>query len=409
MSRVEGMAAIASKRLAAQAELQQLIAGTGSLLAAGTSLGEQAIAVCYTRSGDRTTHTQEFYPEGFYTLEQVAKMLQIHQTFGGKCMYEMFCDAAGGIVDVIAPGEIVEGLDHIGPTYAVSGDDTYLYLGGNGFLTVIRKSDWSIVPGTPILNVTAVSVVNDDNYVYLAYQGGNGYSIVRKSDWSLVSDTTPLPGYSPYGLDIHVDADYVYIAHYDGLGYTILRKSDWSLVTDLPNIPSYGPSSGSGIHADADYVYITHPYGNGYSILRKSDWSLVPDTTPLIKGWHGDAHGRDIHADADYVYIAHYGGLGYTILRKSDWSLVETTVKMPGSSAISITADSNYVYITSGAVGSPDDLVVLRKSDWSQVEGIPPAPSMPQDVGGEIHLDANYLYIPQVDRPGLIITPRPTN
>ena len=89
----------------------------------------------------------------------------------------------------------------------------------DAMLTIVRKSDWSIVMEITTIHPNAIWSHGD--HVYMTGYGHDEYLVLRKSDWSLVENIPRIEGYVG-GYDIYVDDEYVYVAHVGAGAYSVI-------------------------------------------------------------------------------------------------------------------------------------------------------------------------------------------
>ena len=246
-------------------------------------------------------------------------------------------------------------------------DNDYVYIAHNNgkYLTVLNKSDLSVVPNTPQIHERANAVFADDMYVYVGHHWGGSLTVITKgntdgSGWSVVPDTPQLPR-NGHAFGVYADDKFVYAVHNRSGHFRVITKGEpngtgWSFVS-VPSLSGHG----RGVYVDDDYVYTTHEGGNRFTVITKGQedgtgWSAVSGT-PLIPG-----ASMNIYVDNRFVYFAHSGGNGLTIVDKTDWSVVPDTPSLPGTGySVFVTSQTLYVghdeapYLTAVSLPPPPE------------------------------------------------------
>lgn len=306
---------------------------------------------------------------------------EVRMTADNSLVWSSYNDESNLLTIQVPPGELEEDTEytfrarHIGET-----------LGPGEFASVTAtteeefKFSLTVITGTPTLARTGRAVTFDEDYVYVAHNvvsSGNRLTVIDKSDWSVVSGVSV----NRVGLDIAVDDNYIYLVHFFGDGFKVLDKSDYSVVTDAPALPDHG----YGVSLSDGRVYLAHPVGDGLTVLNISDWSAVSGT-PTLPG-----SGRAIAVDDNYVYVGHSNPPFLTIYNKSTWAVVSGTPTM-GSIVEAVAFDEDNIYV--GERNSPY-FSVFKKADWSSVSGTP----NPGGWVNKIAVDQDYVYLAYEDDP----------
>jgi hypothetical protein len=256
---------------------------------------------------------------------------------------------------------------------------------------------WTNVPEVTIQHVEEVGIVrdvdHDENYIYIAHSASPYLTVLNRSDFSVVlgTPTLPNPGYSVYS-----DGNYLYAGNiavwsggvWSGEPYfTVYDKTTWLAVPDTPVMPTYGEDSGAvaAISADENYIYIGHGFLNGLYVVDKTDWSLVSGT-PNIGGVRPTCTA--VPNDASRVYVGHSTGI--TIVNKSDWSVAGSVTNI--GSVRGAVIDDDYIYAVTDEY---PHFYKIDKNDFSVVTTNLALSS----TGNAIEVDFDNIYIGTFDDP----------
>jgi hypothetical protein len=245
---------------------------------------------------------------------------------------------------------------------ALTSDDTYVYAGGDGSGTKVRKylkSDMSFVAQSPSYGGGIEALTSDDTYVYA---GGYTTKKVRKylkSDMSFVAES---PSYGSYIYALTSDDTYIYAG---GGGTEKVRKYLKSNMSFVAESPSYG---GTILALTSDDNYIYAGGWNDYKVRKylKSDMSFVA-ASPSYGGYISALTFDDL-----YVYAG--GGITLKVRKylKSNMSFV-TESPSYGNAIFALISDNTYVYAGGDYVANSSTAAVrkYRKSDLTFIAESP--------------------------------------
>lgn len=233
---------------------------------------------------------------------------------------------------------------------AVYADSQYIYGGGlNQNLLIWNRTDYS-TPFASVATVNAwndiISIVSDNNYVYVGFKGGSYLGVFNKTDPSF-KNIRNLTG--PFGVvrDLAIDNTYLYaVTHYGSSNYGrlfIYNRTNLSQSAIVRGSCSYCDIKAVGV--DSNYIYtFGHDWSTPFLIVwYKSNFSVAYNNTNYFNGLFiaGDEGGYD---------FTYGGGLetswtdGRLIqINNTDYSLVEE-YNITNYLVKSLYCDADYLY-----------------------------------------------------------------
>ena len=255
-----------------------------------------------------------------------------------------------------------------GHGWGIHGDENYLYINhaDGGFFTVIHKSDFSVVAGTPSLPGHGYNaIISNDEYIFVGHRDdwqtvGQKLTVIKKSDWSVVN--TGIPDMTGTPVNLALIDNVLYIMMQSRIHEAVLiNVDDWSIIPT----PSAIPSLASSISFDEDYIYLVGPDNTApevglFKVLLRSDFSEVTGTPEI------NASTRAVRVDPyepNYVYIAHdtYKGRKFTIVDKRTWSIVPDSPEISGSGPFMIRVYKDYIIVIANDWDNQEYYTIISK------------------------------------------------
>jgi len=267
----------------------------------------------------------------------------------------------------------IQSASYGGSPYAITMDDTYVYISGTTTYTIRKylKSDLSFVAESPSYGAAMSALAQSGDYVYGAGGGVNRIYKFLKSDMSKVAES------DQYGGAVQamaISGNYIYIA-----GATVKTVKKF-LLSDLSYIgatPDYGGTINS-ILIDDTYIYA------GGATTQRIRAYLLSDLSYAAQSDDFGGEIKVICKNTTHLFAVGEAALSSKQYLISDLSFVKAFAR-PKSTVWAMGCDETYLY-----VGSYSDNCIRmhRISDATLVSTSMPASGYPRCM----YVEGSYVY-----------------
>ena len=186
-----------------------------------------------------------------------------------------------------------------------------------------------------------LAVSPDGSHVYVTNYSNNTVTVVDTSTNTIERTINGLN--QPLGIAIAPDGNHAYIANNGNATVSIL---DINTHTITDTVAIGGLPVSVAITPDGHYAYLTSLFNNAVSVIDITNNTLVA-SIPVTVTSPGATLGIAISPDGTHVYVTNYGEAVLAIIQTSDNTLVRRIDVAPNSRYLSITANGQYVYVSS--------------------------------------------------------------
>ena len=186
-----------------------------------------------------------------------------------------------------------------------------------------------------------LAVSPDGSHVYVTNYSNNTVTVIDTSTNTIERTINGLN--QPLGIAIAPDGNHAYIAN-SGSGTVSILNINTHTITDTFAIGAL--PVGIAITPDGHYAYLTSLFDNAVSVIDiTNNTVMTPISVSLISP--GATFGIAISPDGAHVYVTNYEEAVVSIIQTSDNTLVRKIDVAPNPLYLSITADGQYVYVSS--------------------------------------------------------------
>lgn len=198
-----------------------------------------------------------------------------------------------------------------------SPDNSKLAIGHEGGVTVYNTSNWSVVPGVPVITpVNAVKFNPAGTALVVATRAANGISVLSTSTWELIPSSAAMTSAI---TELEFSADGVWLAATNSTnGISIIDGSTWAHIYVNVIMGGVNPK----FTPNGSYIVFKHIDGadqNGVYIHQTSNWQNYGGAT-----MPGDISKIDISPDGATIAVMCNGGNNLVLLNASTLQITQS-------------------------------------------------------------------------------------
>jgi YVTN family beta-propeller protein/autotransporter-associated beta strand protein len=187
----------------------------------------------------------------------------------------------------------------------------------------------------------------------------------------------------PSGVAITPEGRYAYIANQAGNTLSVLDARTYQVIGTIP--VGNGPV-GVAVSPSSEFAYVTNQFDNIVSVIVSHQ--AVGNPIVLDGTNEGGPYGIAIGPGGQYAYVANSNTNEVSVISLSTGQVVATPTVSEGPIAVTVSANHQYVYVTSG-----NNNVSLISTATNQVVSSYSLQQKPTPYGIAITPDSQYAYI----------------
>ena len=312
-----------------------------------------------------------------------AYVLSTNSDVNGKCQYSIINIATNAVINTALPG-----INNCPESISFTPDSNYAYVtGGSNQVSVVNTATTNAVTTITVGISQAIATTPSGSYVYVGNSGNGAVSVINTATNSVVS-TIPVGAIFSHDIEltpddpivISPDGAYIYVAANNG-NISVISTATNSVVATIPinsdkNLSRNDPIA---ITPSGKYLYVGSLIGNSISVVNVSTNTVVA-TVPVS----GTPSAIGITPDSSYVYVT--TGNNVTSVINAATNSVVATIPI-GATAVAITPNGAYVCVSSGQFA---EKVAIISTATNTVTATVPVGFLPSDIS--ITPDSKYAY-----------------
>lgn len=232
-------------------------------------------------------------------------------------------------------------LPFVGQSIDVDENRVYLIssagpgLGRNG-LTVLNKSDFTVISNTPYIDTFPVKVKVDGDFIYIGMNTSpSKIRIYNKHNWTLLQEIT----IAAQIYEIKFDNNYIYVAHANGKRLSIIDKNTYLILQNTPTLPG----TAWALDINENKVIVSYDPGSNGTLLPRVALLYKNDLTKLEKTINLQRTPYAIRIHNDELFIGNRNN-GNVLVYDSNLNY-SRFFNSPLSRIDILEVDDNYIYV----------------------------------------------------------------